>query len=86
MALTEELVRAVEDALCLLEGRLDLFDLPIRLFTEPPGLLDELTPTRNGPHRLTQFGSIRQPVVVTHVSHRSRTHPLSGRSMSVSLD
>ena len=30
-------VRTVEDALCLLDGRLNLFDLPIRLFAQTPG-------------------------------------------------
>ena len=45
---TQELVRAVEDAIGLLDGRLNLFDLPARLFAQPLGLLDKLPPTRNG--------------------------------------
>src|SRR3954453_5761495 len=32
---TQELVRAVEDALCLLDGGLNLFDLPIRRLAQP---------------------------------------------------
>jgi hypothetical protein len=51
-------VRAVEDAICLLDGRLNLFDLPVRLFAQAPGLLDKLPPPRNGLRRLTQVGSL----------------------------
>lgn len=56
-------MRAVEDAICLLQGRLDLFDLPVRLFADPPGLLDDLTPARNGLRRLVQLGGVWQPLV-----------------------
>ncbi len=55
--ITQELVRAVEDALCLLDGGLDPFDLPVRLFAQPLGLLDKLTPTRNGVRRFAEFRS-----------------------------
>jgi hypothetical protein len=33
---TQELLRAVEDALCLLDGGLNLFDLPICRLAQPP--------------------------------------------------
>ncbi len=81
VTLTKEFVRAVEDAICLLQARLNLFNLPIRLFAQPPGLLDKFTATRDDLRRLTQFGSIRQPLVVTFIGHRSPTHP-SADSMS----
>jgi hypothetical protein len=55
---TQELLRAVEDALGLLNGGLHLFDLPIRRFAQPLGLLDKFTPTRNGLRRLTQIGCL----------------------------
>jgi hypothetical protein len=45
---TQELVRAVEDAIGLLDGRLNLFDLPACLLAQPLSLLDKLPPTRNG--------------------------------------
>jgi hypothetical protein len=57
-AITEQLLRAVEDALCLLDGGLNLFDLPIRRLAQPLSLLDKLTPTRNGLCRLTQIGCL----------------------------
>jgi hypothetical protein len=57
-AITEQLLRAVEDALCLLDGGLNLFDLPICLFAQAPGLVDKLPPPRNGLRRLTQIGSL----------------------------
>ena len=56
--ITQELVRAVKDAIGLLDGRLNLFDLPVRLFAQPPGVLDKLPPPRNGLRRLTQIGSL----------------------------
>jgi hypothetical protein len=43
---------------CLLNGGLHLFDLPIRRFAQPLGLLDKFTPTRNGLRRLTQIGCL----------------------------
>jgi len=44
---TQELLRAVEGAICLLDGGLHLFDLLIRLLPELLGSLDKLTPTRS---------------------------------------
>jgi hypothetical protein len=55
---TQELLRAVEDALGLLDGSLNLFDLPICRLAQPLGLLDKLPPTRNGLRRLTQIGCL----------------------------
>ena len=55
---TQELLRAVEDALCLLDGGLNPFDLPIRRLAQPLGLLDKLPPPRNGLRRLTQIGCL----------------------------
>src|SRR3954462_146354 len=57
--IAQELLRAVEDALCLLDGGLNLFDLPICRLAQPPRLLDKFPSTRNGLRRLTQIGSFR---------------------------
>jgi hypothetical protein len=57
--IAQELLRAVEDALCLLDGGLNLFDLPICRLAQPPRLLDKFPSTRNGLRRLTQIGSLR---------------------------
>ena len=57
--ITEQLLRAVEDTLCLLDGGLNLFDLPICRLAQPLSLLDKLAPTRNGLRRLTEFRSLR---------------------------
>ena len=54
----QELLRAVESAACLLDGGLNPFDLPIRLFPQPLGLLDKLPPLRNGLRRLMQIGCL----------------------------
>jgi hypothetical protein len=56
---TQELLRAVEGAIRLIKGGLDLFDLSLRLIPQPLSLLDKLAPTRNGLRRLTQIGSLR---------------------------
>ena len=57
--ITQELLRAVESAACLLDGGLNPFDLPIRLFPQPLGLLDKLPPLRKSLRRFTQIGSLR---------------------------
>ena len=54
----QELLRAVESAACLLDGGLNPFDLPIRLFPQPLGLLDKLPALRNGLRRFIQFGCL----------------------------
>jgi len=51
------MVRAVKDAIGLLDGCLNLFDQPIRLLAQPPGSFDKLAPTRNSLRRLIQLGS-----------------------------
>jgi len=51
------MVRAVKDAIGPLDGRLKLFDLTIRRFTQPLGSFDKLAPTRNSLRRLIQLGS-----------------------------
>jgi len=54
----QELLRAVESAACLLDGGLNPLDLPTRLFPQPLGLLDKLTPPRKSLRRLTQIGCL----------------------------
>jgi len=54
----QELVRAIESAIRLLDGGLNTFDLLIRLFTQPLGLFNKLPPPRDGLRRFTQIGSL----------------------------
>jgi len=52
------LLRAVEDTISLLDGSLNLLDLPICRLAQPLGLLDKLPPTRNGLRRFIQIGCL----------------------------